>query len=50
MADAALAMRDVMSPEEDTSFVISDPRDVKESTHCTSLLHTFNGRRLVGLG
>ena len=33
-----------------TSFVIRDPRYVKESTNCISMLHTFNGRWLVGLG
>ena len=32
MAEAALAMRDVMSREEEPSFVIKDPRYVKEST------------------
>ena len=32
------------------SFVIRDPRYVKESTNCTSMLHIFNGRYLVGLG
>ena len=50
MAEAALAMRDVMSREEELSFVIKDPRYVKESTNSTSLLHIFNGRWLVGLG
>ena len=50
MAEAALAMRDVMSPEEEPSFVIKDPRYVKESTNTTSLLQIFNGRWLVGLG
>ena len=30
MAEAALAMRDVMSREEEPSFVIRDPRYVKE--------------------
>ena len=52
MAEAALAMRDVMSREEEPSFVIKDPRYVKESTNTTSLLHIFkfNGRWLVGLG
>ena len=38
MAEVALAMRDVMSREEEPSFVIKDPRYVKESTHTTSLL------------
>ena len=50
MAEAALAMRDVMSREEEQSFVIKDPRYAKESTNSTSLLHIFNGRWLVGLG
>ena len=50
MAEAALAMRDVMSREEEPSFVIKDPKYVKESTNSTSLLHIFNGRWLVGLG
>ena len=35
MAEAALAMRDVMSREEEPSFVIKDPRNVKESTNNT---------------
>ena len=39
-----------MSREEEPSFVINDPRYVKESTNSTSLLHIFNGRWLVGLG
>ena len=39
-----MAMRDVMSREEEPSFVTRDPRDVKESTNCTFLLHVFNGR------
>ena len=45
MAEAASAMRDVMSREEEPLFVImeSDPIYVKESTNCTSLLHIFNG-------
>ena len=47
MAEAALAMRDVMSREEELSFVIKDPRCVKETTNTTSLLHIFNGRWLV---
>ena len=38
-----------MPREEDPSFVIKDPRYVKESTNTTSLLHIFNGRWLVGL-
>ena len=50
MAEAPLAMRDVMSREEEPPFVIKDPRDVKESTNNTSLLQIFNGRWLVGLG
>ena len=50
MAEAALAMRDVMSREEEPSFVIKDLRYVKESTNTTSLLQIFNGRWLVGLG
>ena len=44
MAEAALAMRDEMSQEEDPSVAIKDPRYVKESTNTTSLLHIFNGR------
>ena len=43
MAKAALAMRDVMSREDEPSFVIKDPRYVKESTNSTSVLHIFNG-------
>ena len=43
MAEAALAMRDVMSREEELSFVIKDPRYVKESTNSTSVLHIFKG-------
>ena len=35
LAEAALAMRDVMSREEEPSFVIKDPRYVKESTNNT---------------
>ena len=50
MAEAALAMRDVMSREEEQSFVIKDPRYVKESTNSTSLLHISDIRWLVGLG
>ena len=50
MAEAALAMRDVLSREKEPSFVIRDPRYVKESTNFTSLLHIFNGRWVVGLG
>ena len=50
MAEAALAMRDVMLRAEEPSFVIKDPRYVKESTNSTSLLHIFNGRWLVRLG
>ena len=50
MAEAALAMRDVMSREDEPSFVIKDPRYVKESTKSTSVLHIFKGRLLVGLG
>ena len=50
MAEAALAMRDVMSREDEPSFVIKDPRYVKESTNSTSVLHIFKGRWLVGLG
>ena len=38
MAEAALAMRDVMSREEEPSSVIRDPRYVKESTKCTSFV------------
>ena len=37
MAEAAWAMRDLMSREEEPSFVIRDP--VKESTNCTSMLY-----------
>ena len=36
MAEAALAMRDVMSREDEPSFVIKDPRYVTESTNSTS--------------
>ena len=50
MAEAAFEMRDVMSREEEPSFVINDPRYVKESTNTSSLLHIFNGRWLVWLG
>ena len=50
MAEAAFEMRDVMSREEEPSFVINDPRYVKESTNTSYLLHTFNGRWLVWLG
>ena len=50
MAEAAWAMRDVMSREEEPSFVIKYPRYVKESTNSTFLLQIFNGRWLVGLG
>ena len=50
MAEAALAMRDVMSREDEPSFVIKDPRYAKESTNSTSVLHIFKGRWLVGLG
>ena len=50
MAEAALAMRDVMSREDEPSFVIKDPRYVNESTNSTSVLHIFKGRWLVGLG
>ena len=50
MAEAALAMRDVMSREGEPSFVIKDPRYVKESTNSTSVLHIFKGRWLMGLG
>ena len=50
MAEAALAMRDVMSREDEPSFVIKDPRYVKESTNSTSVLHIFKGMWLVGLG
>ena len=42
MAEAALAMRDVMSREEYPSFLIKDPRYVKESTNTASLSHIFN--------
>ena len=50
MVEAALAMQDVMSQEEEPSFVIKDPRYVKASTYSTSLLHISKGRWLVGLG
>ena len=50
MAEAALAMRDVMSRKEEPSFVIKDPIYVKESTNSTSLLRIFNFRWLVELG
>ena len=33
MVEAALAMQDVMSQEEEPSFVIKDPRYVKASTY-----------------
>ena len=49
MAEAALAMRDVMSREDEPSFVIKDPRYMKKSTNSTSVLHIFKGRWLVGL-
>ena len=49
-AEAALAMRDVMSREDKPSFVIKDPRYVKESTNSNSVLHIFKGRWLVGIG
>ena len=35
MTEAALAMRDVMSREDEPSFMIKDPRYVKESTYST---------------
>ena len=50
MAEAALAMRDVTSREDETSLVIKDPRYVKESTNTTSVLHIFKGIWLLGLG
>ena len=50
MAEAALAIRDVMSREEEPPFVIKDPIYVKESTNTTTLLHICNGSWLVGLG
>ena len=43
MAETALAMRDVMSREEELSFVIKGPRYVKESTNSSSVLHIFKG-------
>ena len=49
MAEAALAMRDVMSREDEPSFVIKDTRYAKESTNSTSVF-IFKGRWLVGLG
>ena len=49
MAEAALTMRYVMSRGEEPSFVIREPRYVTESSNCTSLLHIFNDRWLVGL-
>ena len=48
MAEAALAMRDVMPREEEPSFVIKDPRYVKESTNTTSLLHNIQWQ-MVGV-
>ena len=50
MAEAALAMRDVMSREVEPSFVIKDPGHVKESTNTTSLLQIFNGMMVGGFG
>ena len=47
MAEAALAMRDEMSREEEPPFMIKDHRYVKESTNTCCI---FNGRCLVGLG
>ena len=47
MAEAVLAMRDIMSREEEPSFVIKDPRYVKESKNSTSVLHIFKGRLVV---
>ena len=46
MAEAALAMRDVMSQEEGPQFVIRDLRYVKESTMRIFWLHIFNCRWL----
>ena len=45
MAEAALAMRYVMSREDEPSFVIKDPRYVKESTNSTS---TYLQRQMAG--
>ena len=45
-----MAIRYVMSREEEPSYVIKDPIYVKESTNSTSVLHIFKGRLLVGLG
>ena len=39
MAEATLATRDVISREEEPSFVIKDPRYVKESTK--KLIHAY---------
>ena len=50
MAEAALAMRGVMSREEEPSFVIKDPRYVKESTNSTSVLHIFKRKMAGGIG
>ena len=49
MAEGALTMRDVMSREEEPSFVIGDPIYAKQSTNFTSMLHIFYGRWLVEL-
>ena len=47
VSEAALAMRDVMSREEEPSFVSKYSRYVKESPNCTSMLHIVNGRWLL---
>ena len=39
-----------MSEEEHRKDKGGDPIYVKESTNCSSMLHIFNDRRLVGLG
>ena len=50
MTELYSSLGSVMSREEEPAFVIRDPRYVKESTNCNSLLYIFNGRLLVGLG
>ena len=49
MAEAALAMRDVISREEEPSFVIKDPRYVKESTN-TYLVANLQWQMVGGFG
>ena len=45
---ADLAMEDVMSREEEPSFVIRDPIYVKESTTCASMLHNLQWQMVGG--